>query len=152
MGADAPAGLREPDRRGEQVGPGQPPHQGMPLPQRGQDAGHGDSLVAAFIDEAIEDEAEAIAGFATDAVGPHVRGADGGAAALAVQQQVPSAARVIGMQHAEAANAAHQRVHDTLGEGAGECRVDGVAAGAQRLDPGLDRLGLGGHDHGAGCG
>ena len=142
-----PAALRPADRRLQDLLPWQPPVLPMRVavgPQAGRRA---DGLVADVVHAPAQDEAVAVARLRLDAVGPHV-GTDrarGGRVEVDVAVEAGGGHRDAAAP--EARDAAHERVHHALHEGAGHRGVHRVAARLQDLRAGLGGLRLGGHDH-----
>ena len=69
---------------------------------------------------------------------------------MEVDRRVNALRWQIQMHTPHAGNAAHLRIDHGLHKGAGNRRVDDIAAGTQDLGRGLGSFGLGGGDHGLG--
>ena len=109
--------------------------------------GRTDRLVADVVDPPFQDESVAVTRFALDQVGPHVRPRCQRRRRVRIDVAVKLFARHVDAAGAEARNAAHLRVDDSLHQRAGDAGIDGVPAFTQDLGPSLRRFGLWRHDH-----
>jgi hypothetical protein len=110
----------------------------------------GDRLVTKLVDRAFQEEPEAVIGLAQNDVFPHVRAHRGGRLAVEIDELMHILPGQVDLHRAEAGNAAHQRIDGGLDQGAGDRRIDRIAAFAQHVGPGLDGLRLGGGDQSLG--
>jgi hypothetical protein len=101
-----------------------------------------DGEMAELVDAAFEQESEAVARLAAQLVLPHVRLRGVRGAGVELDDLMDALAGHVELHRAEAADAAHQRIDHALHEGAGDRRVDGIAAALQHRRAGLDRFRL----------
>ena len=145
--AHRPAALRPRDRRLQDLLPRQPPVLAMRVAVGAQAGRRADGLVADVVHAPAQDEAVAVARLRLDAVGPHVGAHRERGGRVEVDVAVEAGGGHRDAAAPEARDAAHQRVHHALHEGAGHRGVHRVAARLQDLRAGLGGLRLGGHDH-----
>ena len=150
--ADDPAIAGEADGALEQIAPGFAAETGMGEGEGAEDARRGDGAVAEFVGVVAHAEAEAVGAFAFEICRPHIGRGRGRTGGQAVDDFVPAGAAVVDVDDAEAADAAHQRVHHALGEGTGQHSINRVAPGGEHGGAGFHRLRLRGDDHGGGFG
>ncbi|XQU71072.1 hypothetical protein OJJOAM_003861 [Cupriavidus sp. H18C1] len=141
-GAHEVAVARPLDRRLHHLLPRQPAVAAMQRLQAAQRARRGDRLVADVVEAVLDEEAEAVARFAFQQVGPHVGARGRRRGGMEVDVFVRAAAGHIDGGGAEARDAAHQRIDHGLRQGAGDRGIGRIAARAQDLDAGLRRFGL----------
>ena len=103
---------------------------------------HGDRLIADVVDVILQEEAEAVPRLADDQVLPHLRRGRGGSLAVEVDKGVDAGFGEIDLHAAEAGDAAHLGIDNTLHQRRYDGRVDRITATPQSLDPGLSCFGL----------
>lgn len=103
---------------------------------------NGDGLVADVVQAALDAEAETVARLTLQQVLPHVCASAKRRGSVEVHILVNAGFWSVYDGRAEAANAAHQRIHHGLHKGAGDCRVDRAPACPQDFNARLGRFRL----------
>ena len=114
------------NRRLEKVGPRHPAQGPVSFGEDVKDARHRDRGGPVLVDAVPDHKAEAVRGFADVAVGPHVCACGTRALAQAAPDDLPARRGIVGVKDSEPADAAHDRIDDTLDEGACKHRIQRV--------------------------